>query len=1511
MQAARQVYGDGMHVVEDIVIEQGMFLPDGSLRHFQTLVASESGGERAFRLLSAPIANQKAPVWTLHALGKIRHADTVQREAPIAVDFTAVRQRQVDIQEHEEFYETMTARKLEYGTQFRILKSLLRTKEEALGEIRLDDQVSRQMDAYLVHPALGDAVFQSMAGLIPAEPDGGYSPFTYVPSGIKQIRVIAKPTGKLFTYGKRTSAGDRSSPESVEGDVYLVDSQGNVLVEYIGVRVSRMGSAPSSQREQELADSFYSLHWAHADAESKSGTAAPQTWLLFSDERGVANHFAKQLLAAGNRVVHVHRGEAFKESSHGVDAHGVEQHLELNPRDPEQYQQLMQMLLKHSQGSWGPAVCLWGLAQHKDLSDAIGQSAEYDVATSALRILQSLARVSPKGPKGVWLVTEAAQQIDGQEGQLQPLQATVWGLGRVAQSEHPELSVKLIDLSTTVGTNGNATVAEQYAEVLWMEAGSSSQENQIAYRGKQRFAARLEHAGSDIDQSIKRGQTASRQVPRGPFRLRFSEPGSFDSLYYERCDRTPPGPGQVELQINAAGLNFSDVLKAMGLYPGITDSVVPLGIECSGRVTAVGPDVKRFKVGDDVFGVAPFSFGGFATTAEYALVHRPDDLDDVTAASLPIAFLTAYYGLVRLADLQPGERVLIHAGAGGVGLAAIQIAQHCGAEVYATAGSESKRDFLRSLGVQHVYNSRSTEFVEQIMQQTQRQGIDVVLNSLPGAAIPASLGLLRAYGRFLEIGKTDIYQNRMIGLAPFQDNLSYFAIDLDRMLRQRPEYIRVLFADVMKRFHTGDYGPVALTEFRGEQIADAFRYMAQRKNIGKVVVSFDHVGSRSSDQETQDVRQDNATQTGAVLITGGLGALGLALARWQAERGAKHIVLMTRRPPTHEQNEVLSQLPTTARVATIQGDVSDRSSLEAALAQIPKDFPPLSEIYHAAGVLEDGMLFEMNLERFQKPLGPKVQGTWNLHAATESLNLKQFVLFSSIATLMGSPGQANYAAANAFLDTFACWRRKQGLPATSINWGPWGGAGMATEAGREQQLRARGLGLIDPLRGLQAIELALQTQIANLAFMEVDWGTLAKTQPGNLPPLYQSLVTDQSATSAKDSAGVDHAFVGQLNAADPEHRQQLLRQYFAAELARIMGWNQGQLSETQPLNELGMDSLLAMELKNNLERRLAISIPMAAFMEAPSISSLAERTAGNFGSGAGGAEHASSGSQRYKALVPLKPSGERAPWFALHPLGGNLGCYLDLSRALNKDVPLYGFMGRGSDGVSAPHASLDEMISEYIAAIREVQSDGPYYVMGWSAGGIYAYELTRRLRESGYEVGALVLIDTPLPSIYDNIDLEDDARFLFDFTNFANRFLKAEMKVTYEALRRAGKDQALQIVLDEAKRQKLLAENASLEYIERLVEVGRSHVSFIKSYALKPSDFAVDLICPQQPHVLSELAGHKLPTDLGWEVVLGDRLSLHQSPGDHFSMMLGDAATDLAKRIEICRERSMSAAGAS
>jgi NADPH:quinone reductase-like Zn-dependent oxidoreductase/thioesterase domain-containing protein/acyl carrier protein len=986
-------------------------------------------------------------------------------------------------------------------------------------------------------------------------------------------------------------------------------------------------------------------------------------------------------------------------------------------------------------------------------------------------------------------------------------------------------------------------------------------------------------------------------VPDGPVRLRLGTAGSFDALSFERFVRPSPEPGQVEIAVRAAGLNFSDVLKAMGLYPGLTDAVVPLGIECSGVVTAVGSGVERFQVGDAVMGVAPYSFASHARTAEYALVPKPQGWSDEEAAGVPITFLTAHYSLCTLARLQAGERVLIHAGAGGVGLAAIQIAQHVGAEVFATAGSESKRAFLRSLGVKHVMDSRSTDFAEEIRQLTGREGVDVVLNSLPGEAIPKSLGLLRAYGRFLEIGKIDIYQNRMIGLLPFQDNLSYFAIDLDRMLRQRPAAIRQLFDEVVDRIAAGAYRPLPTTRFGMGDIRDAFRYMAQRKNIGKVVVSMlDRPVSAAADNRVGDVVVDD----GSYLVTGGLGALGLVVARWLADRGARHLVLLGRQPPKPQAAEQIGALTRQGvRVAVVAGDVADRTSLGAALASIPASFPPLRGVVHAAGALADGLLFDMDIDRLDRALSPKMDGAWNLHEATLGLPLDFFVLFSSIAAPLGSPGQANYAAGNAFLDALAAYRMAGGLPALSIDWGPWAEGGMAAEGDRGAQLLARGLRPLPPQGALDVLERLLRTKAVNVAVVDADWAQMHAASSGrglaSLGDLWASTASEQPVRGKQ----VDRVFLDRLAGLEPTGKAAALAEYFSQELARIMGIDAADLELGRPLNAMGLDSLMAMELKNNLETRLGFSLPMATFFDGPSVNSLALVAAKLL---TGEQSESSEGdlSSAWSPLVKLAEGAGRPPLFCIHPLGGDVRCYVELARQLGDSWPVYALRAYGVDDGQSPHVTMEELAADYASAIQRAQPEGPYYLAGWSAGGIYALEVALALRGRGERIGLLALFDTPLPSIYDGVDLEDNARFIYDLVNFTNRFAGAAMDVSYEALRQVNGDAAFEMALDEAKRHGVVPADARSEMIRRLCEVGRANVRLIMRRQLPSIDCEIVMFHPQTKGVLAEVSGQSLPDDLGWSGVSGQVFSITETPGDHFSMLTGNGAVELGQRL---RER--------
>jgi NAD(P)-dependent dehydrogenase (short-subunit alcohol dehydrogenase family)/acyl carrier protein len=580
---------------------------------------------------------------------------------------------------------------------------------------------------------------------------------------------------------------------------------------------------------------------------------------------------------------------------------------------------------------------------------------------------------------------------------------------------------------------------------------------------------------------------------------------------------------------------------------------------------------------------------------------KPAQLSFEAAASIPIAFLTAYYGLHEQGRLRRGERVLIHSAAGGVGLAAVQLARWLGATVYATAGTPEKGDHLRALGVQHVFDSRSLAFADEVLSATGGEGVDVVLNSLTGEAIAKGLTALRPYGRFVEIGKRDIYGHGRLRLWQLRQNASYMVIDLAQLVIDRPDYVGALLRRIVACVEEGALSPPPVRAFPVAETAAAVRCLAQGKQIGKVVVSVDE-RVPAAVQSTKLPFGFDAEAT--YLITGGLGGLGRAVATWMVEQGARHLVLMGRGPASKSAQVTLDALRATGTELTVaRGDVTRADQVAEVLESVRASMPPLRGVVHAAGILDDGILARLDERRLRDVMAPKVEGAWNLHALTRDAALDFFVLFSSAASVLGSPGQAHYAAANAFLDALAWHRRAEGRPALSINWGPWAEVGFAARLKEHHYLSEHGVEAMPAADGLRALSHLLQVSATQVAVLSIDWAQWrAGLRPGMNPPLLADLCPEpwggQQATGSLDDA---------LRRAGPAERRRLLESYLRDQAASKLSLAPSRLDIELPLDQLGVDSLVATELRTQIERDLGIVVPVVELLDGPSITKLAGR----------------------------------------------------------------------------------------------------------------------------------------------------------------------------------------------------------------------------------------------------------------------------------------------------------------
>ena len=634
----------------------------------------------------------------------------------------------------------------------------------------------------------------------------------------------------------------------------------------------------------------------------------------------------------------------------------------------------------------------------------------------------------------------------------------------------------------------------------------------------------------------------------------------------------------------------------LGAYPGDPG---PLGGECAGLVVAVGEGVDELRVGDAVVAVAAGSFRTHVTCPASLVAPKPPDWTFAQAAGLLIANVTAQFALSEVGRLQRGERVLIHAAAGGVGLAAVGLALRSGAEVFATAGSEEKRAFLVSMGVRFVYDSRSLDFADLVMADTGGEGVDVVLNSLAGDFVSRSFALLRDGGRFLEIGKRDhLAPDAIAGLGRGRQ---YHVIDWGETARQDPDVIRAIVRRVVAGASSAALVPLPMRTFPFADGQAAFRYMAQARHIGKVVVTqADAVGDRSA----PGIR-DDATY----LITGGMRGLGLLTACHLADLGARHLVLMGRRPPTDAARAQLAELEANGvQVTLVEGDVSRRADVDRTFAMIAATMPPLRGIFHSAGALDDGAVSQLTWDRFRRVLAAKVAGASHLDALSASLELDHFVLYSSIASLVGSPGQSNHAAANAFLDALAHRRAVQGRPALSINWGAWSEIGAAADLGVDQRVGEVGVGVIPPAGGLERLDRLMAAGAPQVGVTPMDWPTLFRRYGETGPPPYLGTVTPSHRPDAEHQRPAPQAdLVAELGRATPRRRAGILLEFVREQSARILALPSKQVGDRTPLSEMGLDSLMAVELRNLLGASLGAgpALPATLVFDYPTIEAIA------------------------------------------------------------------------------------------------------------------------------------------------------------------------------------------------------------------------------------------------------------------------------------------------------------------
>jgi phthiocerol/phenolphthiocerol synthesis type-I polyketide synthase C len=821
--------------------------------------------------------------------------------------------------------------------------------------------------------------------------------------------------------------------------------------------------------------------------------------------------------------------------------------------------------------------------------------------TRAILALRAEAEALPSKAT-LWLVARCGK-LNGKADGGRSLAEALAAAARTLANEMSGIALRFATLAPALP---DETAAAALAGLI--EAGAAETEFEIDRDGI--FVSRVEPA-----------RPAPRDTPpeERAARLALAAPGSLGRIGWIAAERRAPGPEEIEIEVAASGLNFRDVMFSLGLLPDdyLEDGFAgpTLGFECAGTVCRVGAAVTGLQEGDRVMGFAPAAFATHVTVPAQVAMRVPEGVDLAAAATMPVAFITAWYALVHQARLGRGESVLIHGAAGGVGLAALQIAKLRGATVVATAGNEDKRALAQLLGADLVLDSRSLAFADEIRWKL--GGVDVVLNSLSGDAMRRSLRALKPFGRFIELGKRDFVADTAVGLRAFARNVSYFGVDADQLLNAQPGLTRRLLRELDRLFAQRRLTPLPHRVFPADQAEDAFRLMQGAGHIGKIVVTPPREIPAAPAAEARFEAQD----TGFHLVTGGTGGFGFATALWLAEHGARMIVVASRRgtlgPAEKAEAERLAARGVT--LAAERLDVTDRAACEKLLAALERRYGPLRGIIHAAMVLDDGLLRDLDAARIERVLAPKIKGAIHLDLVSRTREPDYFVLFSSATTLIGNPGQANYVAANAYLEALARTRQTQGLPALAVSWGAIADAGvLARDAAKGDALKRRiGRSSLKAAEALAQLGRLLARpartpEEAVVACARIDWQAATRELPILTTPRLAAMADGRRADAAEAEVDLSALIAGRSDV----EAQAIVSETMLAEIGRILRMPPADIDGDRPFAELGMDSLMGLELDAAMQSRYGIDLPFLSIGAGLTLNELSTRIVAKLRGGA-------------------------------------------------------------------------------------------------------------------------------------------------------------------------------------------------------------------------------------------------------------------------------------------------------
>jgi acyl transferase domain-containing protein/NADPH:quinone reductase-like Zn-dependent oxidoreductase/NADP-dependent 3-hydroxy acid dehydrogenase YdfG/acyl carrier protein len=1095
------------------------------------LVVSYDQASRHYAVFSR---EREGSPWTAHARG---YLSFLPPGGPGTVSLDDIQARCLVPRSSAEHYEDMRGRGLQYGPCFQGVRQLWLSPDgtEVLARIEEHQALARCEQQNILHPCLLDGCFQALLAGLSAQDDRN----TYVPVHIREVRLYESPRAGFWCHSRLVHRDGRV----LEGDVTVVDSQGKLLADIRGVRAQALTNKAQDAPE-DIEQCLYQFSWQPAP--QGDATRGHGRWMLFCDRQGVGDRLAAQLANNGcDDIVVVRPGDAFRQS-------GPSEYV-MRLDAAEDFRSLI------AQAGAQPLsgiVSLWAL-DNVDAEDETGSA----TVVSALRLTQALVQSRTAQSLRVFFVTSRAQPVDVDSSGLAVAQAPLIGFARVAMNELDQLHIRMVDVD-----DGMSAVPRLAHEIL-----SDSREEEVALRAERRYVNRLvRHSIHALENTGGPGAALSEDTV----------PGKGESYSSRAAARRRPGPHEVEVALESAWWYRP---------PGEAYSASPAGSEAIGVITSVGTGVQTVAVGARVVLPVQGKLRAFVTVPSDLVIHNPA-LESAVDTSQLIQFAAAYHALHDVSRLHKDERVLVHDAASPFGRAAIQVAQWLGATVYAAGACAGQHSDLISLGVARVFDPGSIDFVDRIHALTAPGGLDVVLSSSGGENVEKSVGLLGPSGRFINAGR---FVHELA--ASLQANQLLAQVDLYQMMQHSPRAFGRLSDEVMERFEAGDFKPVDMPTIMFGELTKMLETGEGAATPGPYLVRFhrDETAHRVAGEPDAERIHSNATY----LITGGFGGFGLETAMWLVRQGARHLALIGRSgASTSEAQKAVCKLQEAgAEVLALAADVAEESEVQRVLALIANTMPPLKGLFHAAAVLDDGAIHLLDPDKIAAVMRPKALGAWLLHRYTRDLKLDYFVLFSSIGSLVGNPGQAPYVAANAFLDALAHHRRAQDLPAICINWGALSQVGMAARhQGVEDYLNRMGFGSLTPTQALNLLDRILDWRPTAIGAALMHWEVFRRSYPAWASAPRNSIVM---APAIDSGAAGGHGPLQLLSDLAPDARRDVITQGFTELIATVLQIPPHQVNRGLSLLNMGMDSLMAIEIQTGLEQRTGLTVPTLELMK--------------------------------------------------------------------------------------------------------------------------------------------------------------------------------------------------------------------------------------------------------------------------------------------------------------------------